>query len=240
MSWIGGLLSAGGSILGGLFGSNAAGSAASAQEQAANQASQTQLQMFNQLQQNLQPYMGAGTNALAAYQSALGLGGGTGGAPGFNAANFQTSPGYNFAKQQGIDAIMNSAAAHGLTGNTLRSLDQFGTGLANQEFNQYLGQLSGLTGMGQNAAAGVGNAGLQTGQAIGQNIIGAGNAAAGGIVGGAQALTGGINSGIMNWLLSNQMNQGGGAGGTFDPSMLGSLGQGFTPNYSLGTALLGG
>jgi len=60
----------GGSLISGLMGSDASSDAAAAQEQAAQQASQTQLQMFNQIQQNLQPYMttgGYGNSLLAAF-----------------------------------------------------------------------------------------------------------------------------------------------------------------------------
>lgn len=63
--------------------------------------------------------------------------------PAFTREQFQSSPGYEFQKQQGIDAIQNSAVgkAGTLSGNTLKALDTFGTGLANQDwwnaYNKY-------------------------------------------------------------------------------------------------------
>ena len=58
----------------------------------------------------------------------------------------QNAPGYQFAKQQGMQGIERSAAARGglLTGGTLKALDAYNTGLANQTygdvFNRALSQ----------------------------------------------------------------------------------------------------
>ncbi len=56
-----------------------------------------------------------------------------------SASEFQQSPGYQFARDQGLQAIQRSAAARGtlLTGGTLKALDQYGTGVANQDYNNY-------------------------------------------------------------------------------------------------------
>lgn len=59
-----------GPLIGGLIGSNASSNATNAEVNAANTASQTQLQMFDQIQKNLQPYMttgGYGNSLLAAF-----------------------------------------------------------------------------------------------------------------------------------------------------------------------------
>jgi hypothetical protein len=61
--------------------------------------------------------------------------------------------------------------------------------LIEQQYNR----LGGLTSLGQNAAAGVGNAGMSTGANI-SNLLGRqGQAQAGGILGQQGAMTGGIN-----------------------------------------------
>ncbi len=70
----GGLIGGAGAIGGALISSGAASDAASAQQQAAQQASATQLQMFNQTQQNLSPYYTMGANALGTLASNLGIG----------------------------------------------------------------------------------------------------------------------------------------------------------------------
>lgn len=101
---------------------------------------------------------------------------------GFN--NYLGSTGYNFAKQQGSGAITNSAASRGLlnSGATAKALDTFGTGLAQQNFNNYLGQVGGVanagqTALGQTAAAGTQGgataaAAAQSGTSSGVNQIG--------------------------------------------------------------------
>src|SRR6185437_13808706 len=65
-------VSAVGSIAGGVLGSNAASSAASAEATAAHQASKTQLEMFNDIQKNLAPFLQGGTNALGNLTGVLG------------------------------------------------------------------------------------------------------------------------------------------------------------------------
>lgn len=64
-------------------------------------------------------------------------------------------PGFQFAQQQGLNQIQNSASASGMlnSGNLLQSLDQFGQGLSEQYYNNYMGQLAGLAGMGNQASA---------------------------------------------------------------------------------------
>lgn len=63
----------GASVIGGLAQASGAKSAAKAQTAAANQASETQLKMFNQIQQNLQPYMQGGNASMNALLSLMGL-----------------------------------------------------------------------------------------------------------------------------------------------------------------------
>lgn len=219
-------IGAAGSIATGIMGSNASSAAARAQENAANQASQLEQGMYNQTRQDLAPYMDAGTNALSAYQKMLGIGpGGTGatspilqmlgigpnGQPtggGINPATFQSSPGYQFQLQQGMDAVTNSNAARGgLGGNALKALQQYGSGLANQSWNQYLqnantgwntltSNVGGLANTGATVAQNLGRFSMGLGGALGENAMEVGNAQAGGIMGGYKALSGGIGQAI--------------------------------------------
>ena len=116
---------------------------------------------------------------------------------------------------RGMDAIQRSAAAKGtlLTGGTLKALDTFGQGLAstyyNDVYNRKLGEyqmahnifnenqgnlfnrLGYLGSIGENAAAGVGNAQIGMGNAAGQGSIAQGNIW-GNAVGGAGTLAGNI------------------------------------------------
>lgn len=243
MPWAaaGGALSAVGSITSGILGSNAASSAAKAQQQAAAQATALEQQQFQTTQANLQPFLAGGTNAFSQLQGLLGLNQGGGGptspilqmlgigGPGgtgagnINPSTFQGSPGYQYQVQQGQNALTNQFAAQGggaTSGNALRALQQQGKGMANQNWNAYLGQagnawqqlvgnVANVAGAGQNAAVQQGGFGQNFGTQAGSNAIGAGNAQAGGIVGSTNALAGGIGGGIggLNALLTNPQLQ---------------------------------
>jgi len=184
---IGGLIGGGGS-------QQAASTAAGGQIQGMQAANQQLGMASQQAQQNVQPYMQAGQQALGQYQNLLNGG----------AANFDISklPGYNFQMQQGTDAIQNSAAARGqaLSGNTLQGLQQYGQGLASTQFQNYMSQLQGLAGMGLNAS-----------QNLNQNQVNLAQAGAGysqaGLAGAANANAGGI-AGVTNAALGTFNNPG--------------------------------
>jgi hypothetical protein len=82
----------------------------------------------------------------------------------------QNSPGYKFALNQGMGAIQNSAVAKGglVSGNTLRSLENFGTNLADQTYQSFV----------SNRAQAAGLLSPYAGQTA-QNIVGGGQAQAG-------------------------------------------------------------
>lgn len=176
-----GVLGAGASIYG-------ASSAASAQEQAAQTASNTQLSMFNQDQADLAPYMALGQTGNNMLTSQIGN---LTTPINMNEANLEQTPGYQFNLTQGLKATQNSAAARGLgmSGAALKGASTYATGLADSTYqNQFnnantnqtnaYNRLMGLTQIGQASAAGVGAAGIATGNSIASNTIGAGNAAA--------------------------------------------------------------
>jgi hypothetical protein len=202
--------------------SDAAKSAASTQSDAANHASDLQMQQFQQMQQNLAPYMQLGTSTIPMLQQMLS--GSRLNTPfSFNPTmeQLEQTPGYQFTLQQGNKALDNAMAAKGLSlsGAQLKGLDAYNTGLASNTFQQQYqnaldnfktnygqaadqyGRAAGLVSLGQNAAAGVGNAGLQTASNIGNNMIGGANARAAGQVGSANALTGGLSGLGANGLL---------------------------------------
>lgn len=83
---------------------------------------------------------------------------------------FKGSEGYQFRRQQGLDAIEASAAARGglFSGNTGAELARYGDGVAAQEFDNHVARLSALAGRGQ-AAAGQ-QAGIDVG--IGDRLSG--------------------------------------------------------------------
>lgn len=184
-----------GKAIGSITGSNkqakAAEQAAQTQSDSAKYASDIQKQMFDQTRTDQQPYMQAGSNALTQLMGGMGADGQF--MQSFNGQNLQDDPSYQFRLQQGQNSIESGAAAQGglLSGATQKALAGYGQDMASQEYsnaynryntdqtNQY-NRLSNLVGLGQNAAAGVGNAGMQTGQAIANNTMAGANATASG------------------------------------------------------------
>lgn len=222
---IGTAASAGTGIANTVIGANAASDASKVQQKSAADATAFQRQMYDQTVQREQPFVDAGTNALANLQKLLGIGpGGTGatspilqmlgigkgGAGSIDPKAFYGSPGYNYELNQGLDTITNRAAARGgLGGNALLDLQRAGQGMARGNFNNYFNEasggwnsllslLGGLTSGGQAAANTLGAGGAQLGGQVGSNLIGAGNSAASGIIGNANAVTGGLNSTIQS------------------------------------------
>ena len=145
----------------------------------ASNAAITQQQQALQQQATLsQPYRDLGTGAMDQYKDLLGIGKmGTAGIE----ATLQQTPGYQFAKSQGIDATKAGAASMGLalSGNTLEGIDKFSTGLADQTYNERVAQALQPVQIGQAAAAGqaanVGTAATN----IGNTLINQGNTQAG-------------------------------------------------------------
>ena len=213
-----GAIGVGGSIASSLIGSNAAQSAAQTEANAANNATQTQLGIFNQTQQNLQPYNQVGQSALSQLASLFGLstGGGAGTGPTAATAAQATSaltqyPGYQFGLQQGNLAQQQSAASQGLllSGQQLQAAQTFGQNYAMQNaWNPYISQLNTLAGNGQNAGAQLGSIGASTGSSVANSQLAAGQAAASGTVGSANAITGALNTGIYSGLNSALLGYG--------------------------------
>ena len=98
--------------------------------------------------------------------------------------NFSNTPGYQFALNQGLNAVNANAAAMGnpLSGNNEQAINNYAQGAAGQNYNNYVNQLQNMASGGANAATGSANLGL-TGAGgiagIGQNNANAKNAAIG-------------------------------------------------------------
>ena len=158
-------------------------------------------------------------------------------------AGFQSSPGYQFQLSQGLQAIQNqNAGTTGLnSGNTLKALQTYGTGLANQDWYNYLNQLTGLSNTGENAAANLGNTGVSAGANIGNSIMAAGNATAAGQVGSANAINSGIGSAVQNYFQNSYLNGGSALnnynGNYISPSNLNSLSTQASNNLNGGAAI---
>jgi hypothetical protein len=145
---------------------SAASNASSAQQQSAQFGIDQQNKQFDAVQKLLSPFVTAGTGALSGQQDLLGTNGVA--AQQSAIAALQASPQYQALSQSGQDSILaNASATGGLRGgNTQSALAQFQPALLSSLIDQQYSRLGGLTSLGQNAAAGVGNAGMQTGNNI--------------------------------------------------------------------------
>ena len=115
---------------------------------------------------DLDPYNTQGALATTDASNLLGLNGPDAATAAMG--NFQTSPGYQFSLDQGLRAVDAGAAANGMlrSGATLKAEQTFGTGLADQEFQQYYNRLYNLSNLGENAAAKTGANAITTGSGI--------------------------------------------------------------------------
>lgn len=177
------------------------------QADAAVQASQTQgasaqagideeRRQFDAMQAALAPYVNAGTGALGGQKDLLGLNGTD--AQGAAIHGIESSPMFGALAKQGEDSILaNASATGGLRGGNIQgALAQFRPTLLAQLIDQQYGRLGGMTGVGQASAAGVGNAGLKTGDSVAQLLQQQGAAMAGGqLADGNVASQGFVNGG---------------------------------------------
>lgn len=210
-----------GSIVGGVLGIGQGLMGQSAANKASGQMSQGNLlsmllqqQMYQQAQQNLQPFMQYGQGALSALAPLIGTN------PGGNPltapltsmfqptmAQLQQTPGYQFTLDQGLRAVQNSAAAKGLgsSSTALRNSADYATGLASNTFQQMFqdywtqnqniyNMLSGAGNVGLSAAGTGSNMASQFGQMLGQGAQGYGNAQGAGTLGANSALWSGLDS----------------------------------------------
>ena len=208
-----------------VLGAASSNRAAKAQSGAAGQAADLQREQFERQMELQAPFREAGVRALNKLEAASEY------TP-FGMAQFQADPGYGFRFDQGQKALERSAAARGglISGNTGGALQQFGQGLASQEyqnaFNRYqtersarLNPLQSLAGVGQTSVNQLGAAGQNYASGMGEALGAAGQARASGYMGGANAIGGGIGQYMgyqqnqaTNSLLQQALGRGGGGG----------------------------
>lgn len=169
MTW--GLVAvAGATVVGGVMASGASSRAASRASDAQTQSAAMQIEesrrQFDAIQELLRPYTQAGAGALTAQQNLLGLNGADEQQKAIGA--IAGGPQMAALLQQGENAILQNASATGglRGGNTQAALAQFRPQLLNQLIQQQYSNLGGITSIGQNAAAGVGNAGQNSSNQI--------------------------------------------------------------------------
>lgn len=149
---------------------SAANKASKAQQGAANQAMQASEQNYQRTAGNLNPYIDAGSSALAQEQK-LNAG---------DYSGFTASPDYQFSLSQGLQGLDRSAAARGslYSGGHSADVMNYAQGLASQNYDKYYSRLAGLAENGQNAASNLGSVGTGNAAAIGAAATNAGTAQA--------------------------------------------------------------
>lgn len=188
----------GSAVVGGVMSSQAqkksAKTAAGAQMDASEKGVEEQRRQFDEVQKLLKPYADAGLGGLTGQQDLLGINGTA--AQQAAIGNINNSSEMQTYLQQGENAILQNASATGglRGGNTQAALAQFRPQLLNQLINQRYQNLAGMTALGQNAAAGTGNAGMQTASNISNLYQQSGAAQAGAALASGQATANAWNS----------------------------------------------
>ena len=172
----------GGAIIGGVASNRAAGEVAEGTEASIAESRR----QFDLNRADIAPFRESGVNALSRLnQLAEG-----------DTSGFFTSPGFEFRREEGLRGLENRFSASGgaLSGNALRRLTEFNSGLASQEFGNFFERNARLAGLGGAAT----NAGVASGTAISGNIgnalINLGNARASGVQGINAAAQGGLGN----------------------------------------------
>lgn len=190
----GAILGAGASILGSVFGSRSqaksADKASQAQQDLTRESIAEQRRQFDHIQGLLSPYVQSGNNALVQQNDLMGLNGFEKQQNAIN--NLNNSPFLQSAYRQAENTLLqNASATGGLRGGNLQSaLADNRMNMLSQAYNNQIQNLGGLVSIGQNAGAGVGNAGANFANnvaGLNQNL---GQALAGGILANGQAKAG--------------------------------------------------
>lgn len=219
----------GGAVVGGI----ASNAAANKQSNAAENAAEMQQETAAMTREDLSPYREAGSNAINPLLAAMGYRVGPNGQmilnPNallqqqfkFDATNLAQTPGYQFARQQGLKGVQNQMANRGLglSGAQIKGAETFATGLADQTYGQQydralsqfntnyqvaannVSNLQNLVNTGQNSAAQTGQLNQNAANNAGNYLTQAGNAQASGLIGAGNA----ANQGIQNYMLYNAL-----------------------------------
>lgn len=117
----------------------------------------------------LQPFVDASKGALGSLQKFLGLSGTSGEVQ----AQLEATPGYQFAKEQGLKATQRAMSAAGLggSGNAVTAAADYASGLAQQTYQSQIGNLMGLIQATPTAAMQQSQNFMQTGQTGSGNIM---------------------------------------------------------------------
>lgn len=187
------LVTVGSQLIGGLMEGEAAEDASATQAASAEAGIVERRRQFDKLQELLKPYVEAGLPAMQAQKAMLGLT--TPEEQQAQIAQVESSPMFQALTKQGEEALLARASATGglRGGNLQAALAQFRPQMLSQQIQDRYSKLGGFTEMGQQSAAGVGTAGMQTGQGIADLLKQQGAALSGGQIGQAKAYSSLLN-----------------------------------------------
>lgn len=191
---IGGVIAATGAIGGAVIASNGAKSAANAQAASNAQAIAAQQAQYKQTRKDLSPWMNTGEDALQSQAALLGLSGS--GQQKLAIQRLQASPLYQSLFTNGQNTLLANASATGglRTGNTNDALAQFGRDTLAQVIENQLSNLGGVSSLGENAGALVGNAGSNSANSISSLLNNTGAAQGNAAYTSAGSMAGAVNS----------------------------------------------
>lgn len=154
----------------------------------------------------------------------------------FDANDLKTNlaPNYDFMLKQGQGATQNMANLSGgvISGNALKGINDYTQNYASNAYQQaynnfnnnqtnIFNRLSGIAGLGQNAANNTGNSGVQLASGMANSTMAGGQAQASGIVGASNAMAGGLNNASSYYNLGKIMNGSGSGAGSYTTNMMG-------------------
>jgi len=210
---------------------------AGAVQSAANSSIQEQNNEYNQTRADQAPWRTTGASALDQIAKLYGLdtvdanGNLVKGSGKADFSSFTTAPDYTFAQTQGQDAINRSAAARGglLSGAAVKAGATYASGLASQNFGEYVSRLAGVSGAGQAATNATQAAGTNMANQNSASLMSAGNARASAYGETGQTIGNTANGLASNYLLYKYLNPSNPA-----PSPYGYGGGGFGPTNVYG------
>lgn len=201
--------------------------AAKIAQQTANTNNAFDQSIYDQNKALATPYINNGTAASNAQSALLGLGGDSA-AQDAAFQNYTKSDGYQFGLQQGLNGVSASAFAQGggLSGATLKGLNNYAQNAAQTEEGNYFNQLGSLANNGLNAVSTVTKAGGDLSTDVNSNNNTASTASQNAALASAKGLNSLIGTGIglASSFASGGMTAGGGFSGSAGlKSLLGGL-----------------
>jgi hypothetical protein len=171
-----------------LLGTHTANQAMDAEAEAMRAAIEEQKRQYDTTRADFEPWMASGRDALNQLNNP--------------AASFQASPDYAFRRDEGTRDIQNTFAARGAvkSGNALKALTEFNSGLASGEFGNWNNRQLARAGLGQTATGSVANAGSMAANQTSNYLSQGGAARSAGLWNRGSIIGGNLTDSVNNWL----------------------------------------